>query len=105
MTDCDGFLVSFPCFCVESQNRSGGAVERVREGVFALVVLTDEDLLDRYLAEKGLVGHPVRTIGSAEELVGLLDRLPPEVGLVTFDPGPGVNRYWPVADARDSFAG
>ena len=104
MTDCDGVLVSFPCFCVGSRNGTGVVVERVLSGVFAVVVLTDADLLDRYLAENGLVGHPVLTIASAEELVGLLDRLPPEVRFVTFDPGHGVNRYWPVSDARDSLA-
>lgn len=103
--DCDGFLLSFPCFCVESLNRAGGAFERVRPGVYGLVVLTDGDLLDRYVADKGLVGHPVLTIDSADELVELLDRLPPAVGLITFDPGRGVNRYWPVPDARDSLAG
>jgi hypothetical protein len=103
--DCDGFLVSFPCYCVESMSGEGGAFERVRPGVYALVVLTDDDLLDRYMHERNLVGHPILQIDSADALVELLDRLPPAVGLVTFDPGRGVNRYWPIPDARDSLAG
>jgi hypothetical protein len=105
LTDCDGFLVTFPCYCVEALNGKGGAFERVQKGLYSLVVLTDEDLLERYLENRGLVGHPVLTIESAGELVELLDRLPHPVGLVTFDPGPGVNRYWPVADARESLEG
>jgi hypothetical protein len=103
--DCDGFLVSCPCYCIEAVSRDGGAFERVRSGVYALVLLTDNDLLDRSMADRGLVGNPVLTIESADELVELLDRLPPAVSLVTFDPRRGVNRYWPVPDAREALAG
>src|SRR5438105_10500562 len=54
--------------------------------LYALVILTDEDLLARYVEDRGLVGNPVRQIDSPEELIELLDDLPAPVGLVTFDP-------------------
>ncbi len=95
-----GFTPSFPCFCISSDNEKGGSFESAGPGQLALILLTDDDLLDRYVLEKEYLGNAVQTIDSPAELLTMLDRLPPQVGLVTFDPVGGNNLYWPVAQVR-----
>jgi hypothetical protein len=93
------FCVSFPLFAV-TRRGVGLATEPAADGTASLVLLTDSDLLDRYLASKPGRLTAVR-VGTAARLARLLDRLPDAVTHVTFDPQPKFHRRFPLAALRE----
>jgi hypothetical protein len=42
-----GFVLTFPCFAIESRNGRGGVVLNFSDGMTALALFTDEDVVER----------------------------------------------------------
>jgi hypothetical protein len=80
-----GFAPTFPCFSVLDKTFRVPCCVKSISGV-GLVVLTDDDLLDRFRRnDAGAVG-PVVRCDSAPQLLLYLDSLPEWVTHVAFDP-------------------
>jgi hypothetical protein len=78
------FVPTFPCFGLFAEDCRGPYLVKSASGI-ALLLLTDDDLLDRFRNENGAVG-PVIRIDSAPQLILFLDSLPQNVTHVAFDP-------------------
>lgn len=96
--------VPFPCYAVALAAGRGFATEPADDGTAAVVILTDDDLADRYAGRVEAAGpFPVELTGP-DRLARLLRRLPPAVTHVTFDPEPRRHRRFPVGVIADSLA-
>lgn len=93
------FHVHFPCYALLSEDGRGFAAEPAEDGTTALVLLTDDDLLEQYRDEQE--GHylPV-TLSTSADLSRLLSRLPAGVTHVTFDPSGWFHRRFPTGLIR-----
>jgi hypothetical protein len=90
------FCLHFPCYALRVPGAAGYAVESASDGTRAVVLLTDQDLVERYHAEKGLERHLPVILADAGSLARFLRRLPPAVTHVTFDPSKRFHRRYPV---------
>lgn len=81
----DTFLMPFPCFAVESSNGRGFVYQDYDKGK-AVVLLTDDDLAQRYRAQHKLTGQPIQ-LNNTVELLAFLEQMPTAIGFVTLDPG------------------
>lgn len=98
------FHVPFPCHAVLLSGGDGFATEGAEDGTESLVLLTDDDLVERYLIDSpDPRAFPV-SITEPPLLAKLLRRLPPSITHVTFDPRPGFHRRYPIGAIRDSLA-
>ncbi|MDB5313865.1 MAG: hypothetical protein JWO38_8067 [Gemmataceae bacterium] len=95
------YLVHFPCFAVVLADGQGFATEPAGDGTESLILLTDADLAERYLAGSRSREFTA-TLGSPDLLTKLLHRLPPSITHVTFDPDPRFHRRYPIDVIRDS---
>lgn len=96
------FHVHFPCYAVVLADGEGFATETAPDGSEALVLLTDDDLAERYLGDAD--GPFPVTLSGPGLLATLLGRLPPSIGHVTFDPGPWFHRRYPLDAIRAGLA-
>ena len=95
------FYVPFPCYAVALEHGEGFATEPADDGTEALVILTDDDLLERFLTRAG--GKPFAAKLTYPELLAkMLRRLPPTITHVTFDPSPTFHRRYPIDAVRAS---
>ncbi len=78
------FLPAYPCFSIFADACSGPVLSDTEKGK-ALLVLTNEALLEKYREEGGINGPTIR-FDSARQLVCYLDVLPSNVIYVAFDP-------------------
>lgn len=98
------FHVPFPCHAVLLSGGDGFATEPAEDGTESLVLLTDDDLVERYLIDcPDRRAFPV-ALAEPPLLARLLRRLPPSITHVTFDPRPGFHRRYPVEVIRASLA-
>jgi hypothetical protein len=95
------YYVPFPCYAVVLPGGGGFATEPAEDGTEALVVLTDEDLAHRHLAERDDVAFTA-PLDTPELLSALLGRLPLSITHVTFDPNPRFHRRYPLDAIRAS---
>lgn len=95
------FHVPFPCYAVLLPDGQGFAAEPALDGTESLILLTDEDLAERYLDREGGKPFPVK-LSDPDLLAKLLRRLPPSITHVTFDPNPRFHRRYPLDAIRDS---
>jgi hypothetical protein len=79
------FLMVFPAYAIRDRN-DFHYIATPSESTPAIVILTDDDLLDRYRADHGLIGAGV-PFYSAPELALFLDLLPRHVTRIAIDPG------------------
>jgi hypothetical protein len=91
----DRFVLTFPCFTIMNTNGKGGVVLPQDDGNIACIILTDEDLLQRFREEHGLHGSPLR-FEHYGQLFLFLRTLPPSVTLIAFDPGKAAATVYPV---------
>lgn len=97
------FHVHFPCYAVVLEHGEGFATEPADDGTESLVVLTDDDLVERFLARSEGRPFPVK-LDNPDLMAKLLARLPPSITHVTFDPNPRTHRRYPIAAIRASLA-
>ena len=95
------FCLHFPCYALRGPSGTGFAVEPASDGTRAVVLLTDDDLVDRYHKDRDLERHLPVILADAESLARFLRRLPPAVTHVTFDPSKRFHRRYPVDVIRD----
>ncbi|MFO0851295.1 MAG: hypothetical protein U0871_22475 [Gemmataceae bacterium] len=94
------FCVPFPVYAVDRRG-VGLVTEPATDGTTSLVLLTDDDLLDRYLAARPGPRLTAVRVGTAARLARVLDRLPKEVTHITFDPQPKFHRRFPLTALRE----
>lgn len=85
--EASGYLLVFPCFAIMSSDCRGGVILELTDGTAAAVLLSDEDLLDRYRIEHKLVGPTVR-FDHAGQLALYLNMTPQRLSCVAIDPSP-----------------
>ena len=95
------FCLHFPCYALRDPGGATFAVEPASDGTRAVVLLTDEDLVERYHEDKGLERHLPVVLADAGSLARLLRKLPRGVTHVTFDPARRFHRRYPVGVIRD----
>ena len=95
------FCLHFPCYALRQGSGAGFAIEPASDGTAAVVLLTDEDLVERYHRERGLAKHLPVILSGAGSLARFLRQLPPAVTHVTFDPSRRFHRRYPVDVIRD----
>jgi hypothetical protein len=98
------FHVHFPCHAVILGGGQGFATEPADDGTEALVLFTDDDLVERHLAARDTGGAFSVALNTPEALAALLGRLPPSVTHVTFDPTARIHRRYPLGVIRGSLA-
>lgn len=96
--------VPFPCYAVALAAGRGVATEAADDGTAAVVILTDDDLADRYAERVEAAGPVPVELSTPDRLARLLRRLPPAVTHVTFDPEPRHHRRFPVGVIADCLA-
>ena len=79
------YMIMFPCYTLASQSGQGVVIQPMDDGHIAIVLLTDEDLLQRYREANNLQGATI-TFNNAFELLAFCDDLPQNVTHVTIDP-------------------
>jgi hypothetical protein len=95
------FCLHFPCYALRPPSGAGFAVEPASDGTRAVVLLTDDDLVERYHRERNLNRHLPVILADARSLARFLRKLPPAVTHVTFDPAKRFHRRYPVGVIRD----
>jgi hypothetical protein len=95
------FCLHFPCYALRSPGGKGFADEPASDGTRAVVLLTDEDLVERYHRDRGLEKHLPVVVADVGSLARFLRRVPPAVTHVTFDPSTHFHRRYPVDVIRD----
>jgi hypothetical protein len=78
--------IVFPCFIVQSSNGQGFVFQDIEDGDKAVCILTDEDLLERYLSDIGLIGRRASRFDRAVDLLENLENIPPAITHVIVDP-------------------
>ena len=81
-----GFVLVFPCYAIESESCSGPFVRRFDDGRIAIILLTDDDLLERYRRQHGLHGATIQ-FDDEPQLVLYLDDMPTNITHIIIDPG------------------
>lgn len=98
------FYIPFPCHVVLRDFGQGFACEKAADGTAALVVLTDEHLVERFLTNPD-AGKPFPLkLAGPEQLARLLNRLPPSFTHVAFDPNPQFHRRYEIGLIRELLA-
>ncbi len=95
------FCLHFPCYALRDPRGAGYADESASDGTRAVVLLTDEDLVERYHRDRRLERHLPVVLADVGSLARFLRRQPPAVTHVTFDPAKGFHRRYPVDVIRD----
>jgi hypothetical protein len=95
------FCLHFPCYALRRPDGKRYADESASDGSRAVVLLTDEDLVERYSRDRELAKHLTVVLADVGSLARFLRRLPPDVTHVTFDPSDGFHRRYPVDVIRD----
>lgn len=79
------FAPTYPCFGLFDDDCRGPYLVSTGSGSSALLILTDDDLLERFRKQTGSVGPAIR-FDNAAQLVLFLDSLPNTVTYIAFDP-------------------
>ena len=82
MTATEEFELVFPCFAI---NEKGPIVRQFDDGRVALVILTDNDLLERYRQDNNLAGETIQ-FDNERQLVQYLMKVPNAIAYITVDP-------------------
>ncbi len=96
------FCVPFPCYALSAHSGEGVVTEQAADGTEAVVILTDDDMLRRFHAERQAAPHFPVVLSEPRELARFLARLPSRITHVTFDPLPRVHRRYPREVIRAS---
>jgi hypothetical protein len=95
------FYIHFPCYALAGP--SGYATEWAADGTAAVVLLTDEDMIGRYHADRAIeLPHYPIALAGPRDLARFVATLPAAVTHVTFDPDPAIHRRFPKAVIRDA---
>lgn len=94
------FYIHFPCYALAAP--TGFASEPADDGSAAVVLLTDPDMVRRYHEAREIEPYYPIVLAGPRELARFIDKLPPAVSHVTFDPEPGFHRRFPKDVIRDS---
>src|SRR5688500_1926492 len=78
------FCLHFPCYALRCPGGKGFADEAASDETRAVVLLTDEDLVERFHRDRGLAKHLPVVVADAGSLARFLRKLPPAVTHVTF---------------------
>ena len=79
------FMPTFPCFSVFADDCRGPYLVETQRGAKALLIVTDEDQLQRF-RERGEAAGPTIRFEMAGQLALYLDALPKDITHVAFDP-------------------
>jgi len=79
------FMPTFPCFSVLADDCREPYLVETQSGAKALLVLTDEDQLQRF-RERGETAGPTIRFEMAGQLALYLDALPKDITHIAFDP-------------------
>src|SRR5262245_56607430 len=77
-------VITFPSYLVKSESGEGFACHPFR-GAYAVVLLTDEDSLNRYRHDIGMPERGAVKCATPRELLAALPTMPPEVAYIGFD--------------------
>lgn len=94
------YYVSFPCYALFDPEGMPEAAP-ADDGTAALIVLTDDDLLDRYLHSVDDADWTVRVLNGPADISRLLDEIPGGITHITFDPDPRFHRRYPLEAVRE----
>jgi hypothetical protein len=97
------YYVHFPCYAMLREKDSRLASESARDGTRSLVLLTDDDLVGRYQAQRPGRYLPVM-LPTPGHLYRFLGELPDGFTHVAFDPAVRFHRRYPLAVIRDGLA-
>ena len=81
----ESFLLSFPCCIVRSEDGDGFARHAIGQNQYAIMVLTDEDLLNGYRRSIGMPEQGAARFVTAHQFLAALLTLPPQVTHLAFD--------------------
>ena len=95
------FCLHFPCYALRRPDGPGYADESASDGTRAVVLLTDDDLVERYQRGHGLEDHHPMILADVGSLNRFLRKQPHAVTHVTFDPSKRFHRRYPVDVIRD----
>lgn len=96
------YCVPFPCYALLGGGGRGYITEVAPDGSKSLVLLTDEDLMQRYQTKRPVGPTIPVALEHPRSLASLVDTLPAEITHVTFDPAPKFHRRYPVSVIRAS---
>ncbi|MGA2067442.1 MAG: hypothetical protein ABSG86_20900 [Thermoguttaceae bacterium] len=92
------FMVMFPCYTIASRSGQGVVTQPTEDGDQSVVLLTDEDLLQRYREEHALPGATITFNNAVELLFFFRTALANNATHVTIDPKETSGWFPPLAD-------
>lgn len=81
----NAIVVTFPCFILQSSNGKGFVCHEY-DSTRAVVLCTDDHILEQYRQDIDLVERPAYQLNTASELLDCLADMPPELTHVLLDP-------------------